>query len=138
MPEFRGTALVVEVIHSGGTITMQDQYRSIKIPFSRDAVDSSAGTGDPREFLPGLTQFTVSYEGLHNGTATPMGTADIKTLRSITNGTVRISEFGTATGQHRYLAPGFITKVDADVKYDDVATCNWEWQGSGALTEGVW
>ncbi len=135
--EFRGTALVVRIIHSGGTMTLQDQYRSLKPSWSQDAIDSTAGTVNWREFLAGLRQWTVSYEGLNNGTASPLGTADVAILRSLTTGTIEIYPFGTATGQLKLSGSGFPTKVDADIKYDDVAPLTFEWQGSGALSEGA-
>lgn len=138
MAEYRGSTMVVEIIHSGGTLTMQDQYRTLKNPFSRDAIDSSAGSSDWREFLAGLQQTTIAYEGLNNGAESPLGTADIQTLRGLTSGTARISPHGTSAGNVKYTLAGFITKADLDWAYDDVSKVTWEWQGSGALTASVW
>lgn len=138
MSEFRGNTLDVRVIHSGGTMVLNDQYRTVKLPWSQDAIDASAGTIDWRDFLKGLKQWTFSYEGLNNGAASPLGTADQATLRSMPMGTIIVSPFGTAAGNQKLSGAGFPTKVDTEIKYDDVAPLNFEWQGSGALSEGVW
>ena len=139
MSEYRGSAMFVRITKAGGgTATMQDQYRTLKNPFSRDAIDASAGLSDWRSFLAGLVQTTFAYEGLNNGTESPLGTADISLLRSITSGTIEIGPQGTATGSTKYSIAGFITKADLEWAYDDVSKVTWEWQGSGALTESTW
>ena len=138
MPEFRGgTTMHIQYIYSGGTITLQDQFRSVTISSEQDTLDSTAGTVAWREFIAGLTQWNADYEGLHNGASTPLGTADIANLRRA-SGTLYISPFGTSSGNQKITGAAIVTTVESEFPYDDVVTTNVSWQGSGTLTETVW
>lgn len=138
MPEFRGTALVIHILpSSGGTIALQDQYRTLKLRSETAAIDATAGTTDWRDYLKGLSQWNVSYYGLNNGSASPLGTADIATLRGGA-GTIRINPHGTGAGNIAYQGAIINTRLEQDYPYDDLATIHIAWQGSGALIESLW
>lgn len=137
--EFRaGPTMDIRWVDSGGTLALVAQYRNLTKNDEADMLDSSAGTVTFREFIAGLRQWNVDYEGLNNGTDTPLGTADIVRLAPQTRGTIIISEFGTASGNFRILGEALIQSANNEWPYDDVASSNISWQGSGPLTQGVW
>jgi predicted secreted protein len=138
MPEFRGTALVIQVLPtSGGTLTLHDQYRTLRLRSETAVIEVTAGTTSWRDYIAGLSAWRVRYDGLNNGPASPLGTADIATLRGA-GGTIRISPHGTAAGNIRYQGAVQNTRLDLDYPFDDLASVTIEWHGSGALTESVW
>jgi hypothetical protein len=139
MSHFRGGPnMNVQFIDASGTIALVSQYKTVTISDEGDMIDSSAGTVTFREFIAGLRKWSVKYEGLNNGEDTPLGTADIARMAPTTGGTIRISPFGTVVGKRRYSGGVLISKRDLDYPYDDVCTSNFEFQGSGALTEDLW
>lgn len=129
--------MVIEVIHATGTILLQEQYRNIKLKSEKAMIDSTAGTVEWQEFIAGLKSWTVDYEGLSNGTGSPVGATDIGILRDAT-GTLRISPHGTTTGKPRYVGSFLSSSVEQEWPYDDVAPNSITFQGSGALTDGTW
>lgn len=138
MPEFHGTALVIEFLpNAGGTITLQDQFRVLRLRSETAAIDVSAGSTHWREYVAGLSAWRALYDGLNNGAASPLGTADIAALRGA-GGTLRLSPHGTASGNIRYQGAVITTRLDQNYPYDDLATVTIGWQGSGALVESLW
>lgn len=137
--EFRAgpTSVLRFMPTGGGTIQVQEQYRKFTLKSKQAVLDASAGSVDWREFIAGLKEYTGSVEVLHNGTATPMGTADIKSLRA-SSGTWDYSPFGTATGSRKYSGSYIGTSMDDDFPFDDLATIAFDFQGNGALVEGLW
>jgi len=121
----------------GGTILPTEQYRKLSLKSAQDVLDASAGTVAWREFIAGLRSYTGDLEVLHNGTASPMGTADIKALRN-TSGTWDYSPFGTATGQRKYSGSYVATSMEDSFPFDDLAMITFAFQGNGELVEGLW
>lgn len=139
MAEFRGGPnMYADFVYSGGTISFATQYRNISITDEADMIDSTAGAVSFREFIAGLRQVTVAVEALHNGTASPFGTADIAALAPGGSGTVRVAPFGTATGQAKYSGAALIKNRNHEYPYDDVVPLNVEFQVSGTWSEGAW
>jgi predicted secreted protein len=138
MPEFRGTALVIQFFpNTGGTITLQDQFRALRLRSETATIDVSAGSTNWREYAAGLSAWGAHYDGLNNGAASPLGTADIAALRGA-GGTLRLSPHGTAIGNIRYQGAVITTRLDQHYPYDDLASVTIVWQGSGALVESLW
>lgn len=139
MNEFRaGTTSVLRFMPTGGgTISPSEQYRKFTLKTKQGVLDASAGTVEWKEFITSLKEYTASLEVLHNGTASPMGTADIKSLRN-TSGTWDYSPFGTAAGQRKYSGSYIATSMDDDFPFNDLATIAFDFQGNGALVEGLW
>lgn len=139
MPEFRmGAAGVMWFVHAGGTVQLTDQVRTVTVPQEADMIDTTSGNATTRTYIAGLGGWSMSYEGLSNGTASPMGTVDEATLVPGLSGTVIVGPFGTATGQSKLSGAALVKSQSQDFPYDDVATTSLEFQGSGALTKAVW
>ncbi len=138
MSKFRGDQLVIEWLSGGGTATLTGQYRKISLQHGADVIEITGGTVAHREYLAGPAFFGVRLEGYHNGTATPLGTADLATLAPRTGGTVRVSPLGTAAGQPYYSGSALVTGRDFEFAFDELATLTIEWRGSGPLTQATW
>lgn len=139
MPEFRGgPTMHLRFILATGTVDFVDQYRNVKLKTENDMIDSTAGTVQWREFIQGLSQWTIDTEVLLNGTQAPIGTQDIQRLRLSSVGTIFISPFGTAVGQMRYGGAFLTSSIEQEFPYDDLAVASLSLQGTGTLTEGNW
>lgn len=137
MTEQIGNQQALTFVYSGGTVDMQQQLRSVTLPFNTDMVDASAGTVSYREYISGLTDYTCDVELLYNGAASPIGSADLKALRR-TTGTVNYGPQGSATNAHKITFAALVTSLEFASPYDDIVTVNISFQGSGAPTDGVW
>lgn len=138
MAKFKGDQLVIEWLSGSGTAALSGQYHALHVQHGADVIDITSGTVANREFLAGPAFFSIRLEGYHNGTASPLGTADLTALAPRSGGTVRVSPLGTATGQPYYLGSALVTGRTFDFTFDDLATVSIEWRGSGALTQGTW
>lgn len=138
MSEFLGgSAGVFEFIHAGGTMLLNDQHQRIAFQTFTEPIDTTSGTISWRQYAAGLSRWLCTYSGYNNGTASPLGTADLKALKAAF-GTVRYSPFGTITGSNRLYGAALVTNVEQTYPYDDLAAVRVEWQGSGILFEDVW
>jgi hypothetical protein len=135
MAEYRGSALLVEWIGTWGTVDCSAQYKKISFTHEADMLDSSAGTVQYREFIPGLLQWSISGDFLQNGTSTPIGgTQFVSLFLPGQSGTVRVSPGGTATGNQKYTGAALLKTASQEFPFDDVVTTTIEWQGNGYLT----
>lgn len=137
MAEQIGNQQALTFVHSGGTIDLQQQLRSVTHPFNTDMVDATAGTTLYREYIQGLSDYTLDAEALYNGVASPLGTADVKALRRA-SGTVNYGPQGSATNAWKITFAALVSSAELASPYDDVVTLNISFQGSGAPTDGVW
>lgn len=138
MSTFRGNALVVEWIYSGGTVNLSGQYRTLEMSAEADMLDNSSGSVSTRTFQAGLKQGSYKYSGLHNGTGSPLGTADLAALVEGTSGTIRVSPLGTASTSPRTVQAAIVKSCNQSFPYDALAEVEVEWQGSGDITRGAW
>jgi predicted secreted protein len=141
--EFRfGAAGVFQYVDSGGTLTFTSQYTNISLNYEGDTIDVTAGQETVRRFLSSITQWSSSFEAFMSGTITPMGTAQLTRFApradGAYSGTVIISPFGTATGSFRHMGGVIVTSRPVEYPFDDAGVVTVEFQGSGALTEGLW
>ena len=135
MPEIRGgSALIARWIHSAGTLTMNTQYRTLETNEETDMLETSAGSINWREYIQGLSNGAISSSFLYNGTASPIGTADMASiLTARSSGTIEVFPLGTATGNPRVYGAAFIMSRQISYPYDDVVEVNLEFQINGEL-----
>lgn len=137
MAEQIGNPQALTYVHSGGTIDLQSQLRNVNLQEETDMVDSTAGTTNYREYILGLSDATLDIETVYNAAASPIGTADVKSLRR-SSGTVNYGPMGSASGYHKISRAALVSSLEFDSPYDDIVTVNISFQLSGAPTDGTW
>lgn len=142
MAEYAGSAVVVQWIHSGGTLTMSGETRSCNISPSIEKIDATAGSDTDKVFLPSFSEWEVSWEGVaqNNATAATSGTAYAQALKPGVTGTVNVGPFGTAGSALKYSMPAFCNGASIAIPYADVTTISTSWSANsgGSMTIGTW
>jgi len=142
MAEYAGSAVVVQWIHSGGTLSMQGECRSCGVSSSMETIDATAGSDISKVFLPSFAEWEVTWEGVaqDNTTAATSGTAYTTALAVGKLGTVIVGPFGTAGSAVKYTMPAFCQGHSTNIVYNDVVTLSTSWKTSsgGSMTVGNW
>lgn len=133
--EFVGSALYATWVHSGGTVTLNTDFRNFNYSPSIDFVDSTAGADTARQRINSFKdgQVTASILMLDN-----FGTANLSPFVEGTSGSVIWGPAGSATGKMKFTVPARVASAVQSVPYADVVTWDITWQQDGARTDGVW
>ena len=75
-----GAAMDIRVIHSAGTIVVTTKYRTLTYEENGNLIDQTAGNDTFKSWILGIVDGKISLECSNNGTASPMGTADLAIL----------------------------------------------------------
>jgi len=105
--------------------------RNWTLDYTVDVLDTTdfadgAATNAARTFLPGLSSWSGTFEGLKDGAPYPL------TFDSTTQ-TIKLEEDAT----HYWEGECFITGITANVSVDGVVTYAYTFQGTGELTEST-
>jgi len=134
MAEYTGKNMYFEWIHSGGTVTMHADFRTVSLAPVVDYVETQAGSDEWKTRLARMKDSSVSYEGLGQ----VGGTALEDALVEGTSGTVRFSPEGTATGKRKYTIPAYSDGGNFTFPYADVVTLSVNFTGNGAVSRTTW
>lgn len=132
MAEFSGSALVMQWIHSGGTVTLSGAQRTVNYSPSAELYDNTAGSDPAMTRLVGKSDFTVAMSALlqTGGTVTEDALVAGKT------GTLIIGPEGTASGKRKYTLPAISNGAQMSYPYNNVVEFTCDWSGNGAGTLG--
>lgn len=133
-----GANMDIRIIHAGGTIVVTTKYRTLSYEENGNLIDQTAGNDTFKSFILGIVDGKISLECTNNGTATPMGTADLATLTKGLQGTIYLSPHGTATGMIKYGGACIIDNRKLTWPYDDLATVSWDISSNGAWADASW
>ena len=125
---YTGKDLYLAWIWSGGTVTLNGDYREFGHKADTDLVEAQAGAEGAKAYLATLSDATFSYSGLETGTA---GTAVLAATKEKTYGTLLWGPLGTTTGLPKFSCAAFAKGQETPHKYNDVAMLNIEFQRSG-------
>jgi hypothetical protein len=130
MAEFSGSSLVVNWIHSGGTVDLSGDYRSFNFPPEREMLDKTAGSDAGRGYLASVWNYTCALTAvMQTG-----GTAVEDALISGRDGTLIVQPEGTATGKRKYTIPAMSKGASFNFQYDAVVELACSFQSQGAPT----
>lgn len=135
MTAVSGSALYLAWVWSGGTVTLQGDFRQFSWTPTLSLIESSAGSDTFREFIPGIGEggdiscTMVMQAG---------GTALIAALARATEGTILYGPEGTATNKPKSTIPAISKGPSYSQPYDDVVEFSVSWQQSAAETQGTW
>ena len=128
-----GPLMNLDWIWSGGTISLDGDYRTCTFTPSVDIVDGTAGA-DPNK---------VKYMGMKDANCAVTlvtqtgGTALNAALDAGVGGTLIIQPEGTATGKPKITFPSFSTGAAYEYPYNDVAVISVTFEAQGAYTIGA-
>jgi hypothetical protein len=134
MARFSGRDLVTIWAYSGGSVSLDDDFRNLTISEEVNDADSTAGNDTYAGHLPTFTDASADYEML--GT-TGSGTAHWTAIAPRTEGTVYWYPEGTASGKPKHYAPAYIQARERTYPYDDVVQVNLTFQFSSTPTDSV-
>lgn len=133
MAEYTGSNMVFQWVYSGGTVSMQADFRTVTLSPTVDFADATAGSDARRKRIPTIKDTSVSYAGL----AQTGGTALEDALVEGTEGTILFYPEGTATGKRKYTIGAFSQGGKFNLPYADVVELTVEFMGNGNHTLGV-
>jgi len=133
MPEFSGSAVVLSWIWSGGTVTLQGDYRKCSIKPSVQTIVGTAGS-DPREVkYPAVKDASIDIELV----AQASGTAVLAALAEGVQGTVIVGPEGTATNKPKTTMSAISGGVAQEYVYNDISVLTASFMGDGTTyTQG--
>ena len=129
MAEFFGSGLVFLWSGTGGTTNMSEYARSASFAPTGKIDDNTTGAATYKTHQTGVTDFTVTYKGLHQN----KGTAVEDTLELGAVGTVYLSPEGTATGMRKYSLPCISQGPQVNTQYDQLTELVVNFTGNGTI-----
>lgn len=132
MAEFTGTNLKLDWIWSGGTTSLNADYRTVAWNPSQAYADISAGADTHVGRLTALKDATAAVTMVDSS-----GTAIYAGLASGVAGTLIIQPEGTASNKRKITFPCFCDGAVSNFVYNDTVTMNVNFTGNGAYTDGV-
>jgi len=125
-----GKNAVISWVWTGGTASLNGDYRSISISESVNLADTTAGNDTHSTSIPTIKSASISFSGLYpKGTA---GTAIIGALAAGNGGTLLVYPEGTATGNLARTYPAIVTGPSLDTPYSDVVAISCTFVSNGA------
>ena len=134
MTEFTGSALVLQWIWSGGTVTLGTDYRTVSWTPTVGYADITAGSDTHVGRLTTLKDATAAVTLVDS----VQGTATYASLDAGAGGTLIIAPQGTASGKRKITFPCFCDGANPSYTYNDTTTIAVNFTGNGAYTDGVY
>ena len=135
MAEFTGKNMYMQWVYSGGTVSLEDDFRTFSWNPSKTLHDATAGSDPAQHQIVGIENASAAI-GL---IAQAGGTAVIAALAFGNYGTLTVGVEGTATGKPKIILPAMAQGAVISAPYEDVVeiACDFMQDGT-AYTEGSW
>ena len=134
MAKFTGKNLSLSFIHSGGTLDLAADFRTLSKAPSIGMVDASAGSDADRTYLTTLKDGTYSWGGVSQEAGTVLRNA----LLEGSGGTLIIGEEGTVAGKPKETVVVISMGAQYNIPYDNVVEISCQFQKNGARTLSVY
>jgi len=132
--EYLGSAAVVKWITSGGTLTLQTEYRVWNYTPTIELVDATAGADGNRRrinsFKDGSARLTMLDQ-------TSAALAEATALVEGQIGTITYQPSGTAVGRLIKTIPAISQGMTYNSPYADVVSIDIAWQQNGTRVDGT-
>lgn len=133
--EFGGTAFYGTWIWSGGTVTLNTDYRNFNYTPSITFMDASAGADAAPNRLAYMKDGAVSCNMLMLNN---MGTATVAAFAEGVTGTLVWGEAGTASGAPKVTLPAISQGMTRDAPYSDMVTITVNWLQNGTRVDAAY
>lgn len=135
MPEFSGSAVVCQWIWSGGTVSLNGDYRKCSIKPAVDLIEGTAGSDARKVKYPSVKDASVSIELV----AQTGGTAVLAALAEGVSGTIIVGPEGTATSKPKTTISAISGGANQELVYNDVSILTCEFNADGTTyTQGAY
>jgi hypothetical protein len=134
MARITGHDLAVCWAYSGGSVWLEDDYRSLSISEDVNDANSTAGNDTYAGHLPTYTDASADFEML--GTS-GSGTLHWNRIAPRTEGTIYWYPEGTASAKPYHYAAAYIQTRGRDYPYADVVSVTVGFQFQGTPTDTV-
>jgi len=132
MARYTGHDLAICWSYTGGSVWLEEDFRSLDTTESVTDANSTAGNDTYAGHLPTYTDASASLEMV--GT-TGSGTIHWAKVAPTTVGTLVWYPEGTATTKPKHTAAAYISKRDKSYPYADVVTVSLGFQFNGAIAD---
>ena len=132
MAEFTGKDLVLNWVWSGGTVSLNGDYRTCVWTPTVAYADISAGSDTHVGRLTALKDATAAVSIVDSA-----GTAIHTSLDAGVAGTLIIQPQGTASGKRKITFPCFSDGASPSYTYNDTSTISVNFTGNGSYTDSV-
>jgi hypothetical protein len=133
--EYAGSAMYLAWIYSGGTVTLQTEFRQFNWSPTLNFIDATAGA-DTFEKL--LTSYGVGGDISFSMVAQYDGTAMIVALARQTQGTLLYGPAGTANNRPAFQIPAYSQGPQWNEPFDDVVEMSVQFRQYAAESSGKW
>ncbi len=124
----------MQFIHTGGTLDLSADYRTLDVSNNAEEIDATAGGDVYKNTLAGPIDGKATLETL----ATTDGTVAWDALTPGAAGTLQWSPEGTATGMQKKAAPALVLNRGEKVGYNTAVTLTAEFRITNAITVESW
>lgn len=131
MAEITGKNAYWTWVHTGGTVVLSTDYRTLSTNPTIGLADSTAGSDADRTYLVTVKDGTYDWSGLYQAAGTVLKAA----LREGTEGTLNLSPEGTASGKPKEAIPCIALGAKMNYQYDNVIEVTCSFQKNGAVVE---
>lgn len=132
MAEFTGKDLVLKWVYSGGTVSLNADYRTVSWNPTTAYADTTAGADTHVQRLATLKDATASVTLVDSSSTAIYGGLDAGVA-----GTLIIQPEGTATGKRIITFPSFCDGAVPSYTYNDTTTISVNFTGNGAYTDST-
>lgn len=129
-----GTALVLQWIYSGGTLSLAADTRSVAWTPSVETIDTTAGSDTVRTYINSFKSASATISMVDQTNAAGTATAFDAGVR----GTLIIGPEGTAVGKRKITFPSMSSGGKYTWPYDGIAEISVEFVAVGAYTDGTY
>jgi hypothetical protein len=125
---------IVWTAASGGTITMQADFKTLNYTPSVDLYETTAGADAAKTYLAGLKSGQVAFNGVdQSGSMVTWSTA----LLEGQEGTLVIGPEGTVAGKRKLTIPAICMGANMTWPYNNICELAVNWTQNGVRTDGV-
>lgn len=130
MGEFTGSALVVQWIGTGGTVTVSGYQKKLSVDRSAETVDVTSGSDAQRRYLPSIKDGSWEINVFDQLTA---GTVNYAAIKEGTAGTLVYYPAGTVSGMPKYKRGAVVDKHSVEYPFDNAVE-----RTIGGKLSGAW
>lgn len=137
MSGYIGSSLVVTWIQSAATTVLTGDHKSLSLTPTIALVDETAGADAYKKYLPGVKDYTATFNANFQAGAGTGGTATFSTVAMGEVGTLEIQPEGTASPKQNLKLPAIAQGPAYSWPYDNLGEITVNFQGNGAIVEAA-
>ena len=135
MAEYAGSAMSLDWIYSGGTVSLEGDFRTFNWSPSLNWIDATAGQDTYEVLLP---SYGTGADITCTLVAQSDGTALLTSLDRQTAGTLIFGPEGTVSGKVKYTIPATSAGPQWSTPFNDVTEITANWRQTAVETRTTW